>query len=265
MIPHLLGLRLDADRPVRDQIHEAASAGARGVVLDASGELAPHRLGSTGRRELRHILRTTELSLVALALPTRRAFDTADQLDDRIRRADSAFAMAYELGTCVVLARVGAIPGPEDETRRDVFMSSLLALGQRADHQGVRLAIETASETGEKLAAFLESVVSPGLAASVDPASLLQTGIDPVVAVRELGSWVLHAYANDATDRARGLNFNPRGIGFPQGALDWAEYLGSLEEIGYRGFLTIWPTASHSLAAAFGAISARLITATSHK
>ena len=63
---HPLGLRLDPERPVRDQILEAAQIGARGVVLDASGELAPHRVGATGRRELRHVLRTTELALVAL-------------------------------------------------------------------------------------------------------------------------------------------------------------------------------------------------------
>jgi sugar phosphate isomerase/epimerase len=25
------------------------------------------------------------------------------------------------------------------------------------------------------------------------------------------------------------------------GSLDWAEYLGALEEIEYRGYLTIWP------------------------
>ena len=31
------------------------------------------------------------------------------------------------------------------------------------------------------------------------------------------------------------------GSGFPAGGLDWEEYLGALEEINYRGFLTIWP------------------------
>ena len=34
---------------------------------------------------------------------------------------------------------------------------------------------------------------------------------------------------------------NPRGSGFPPGALDWEEYLGALEEINYRGYLTVWP------------------------
>jgi sugar phosphate isomerase/epimerase len=250
-----LGLRLDPERSVRDQIHEAARLGARGVVLEASGELAPHRLGATGRRELRHILRTTELLLIALSLPTRRAFDTTDQLDDRIRRADAAFAMAYELGTTIVLARAGALPAPEDATRREIFHSALLALGQGADHHGVRLAMETGSESGEKLASFLNALASPGLAASIDPASLLQTGIDPVVAARELGPWVVHAYANDATSGGRAPAINPRGLGFPRGALDWAEFLGSLEEIGYRGFLTVWPTAGRPVASQFQAVA----------
>ena len=141
MIRHPLGLRLDPDSSIRDQIHEAARLGARGVVVDATGDLAPHRLGDTGRRELRHILRTVEMALVALSLPTRRPFDTTDQLDERIRRADAAFAMAYDLGTTIVLARVGSIPPAEDAPRREVFTNALRELGRRAEHHGIRLAL----------------------------------------------------------------------------------------------------------------------------
>ena len=53
MLRNPLGLRLDPDQPVRDQIHAAARLGAKGVVLDAMGDLAPQRLGETGRREVR--------------------------------------------------------------------------------------------------------------------------------------------------------------------------------------------------------------------
>ena len=98
MIRHPLALRLDPDQPAREQVYEAARLGARGVVLDAAAELAPHRLSDTGRREIRHLLKSVELRLVALSLPTRRPFDTHDQLDERIRRADATFAIAYELG-----------------------------------------------------------------------------------------------------------------------------------------------------------------------
>ncbi len=250
MIRHALGLRLDSGRPVRDQIHEAARMGARGVVLEAIGDLAPPRLSETGRRELRHLLRTMELSLVALSLPTRRSFDTTDQLDDRIRRADLAFALAYELGTNLVLARAGQVPPQDDKERREVFTGAISSLGQRADHRGVRLALETGSEPGQQLKTFLEALDMVSLAASIDPASLLRVGIDPVAAARELSTWVAHAYAGEARSAGSAAP-NPRGFGFAAGALDWEEYLGALEEIGYRGFLTVWPDPSEDPRARF--------------
>ena len=258
MIRHPLALRLDPDRSVRDQIHESARLGAEGVVVEAIGDIAPHRLGDTGRRELRHILRSVEMSLVALALPTRRPFDTTDQLDERMRRADAAFAMAYELGTKNVLARAGTIPPTEDEERLAVFANTLLELGRRAEHHGVKLALETGADPGSKLKSFLENLGSPGLAASIDPGSILQAGVDPIATARELASWVVHAYAKDATGSSGMPAFNPRGFGFPPGALDWEEYLGSLEEIGYRGFLTVWPAPGRPASAQFTAVLDRL-------
>ena len=179
MIRHPLGLRLAPDQSVRDQIYEAARIGARGVVIDAIGDVAPHRLGETGRRELRQILRTAELSLAALSLPTRRPFDTLDQLDDRMRRADAAFAMAYELGTTIVLARAGAVPPREDEARLEIFSQTLLELGRRAEHHGVKLAMETGTDSGQTLKEFLDALGSPGLAASIDPAQHIASGDRP--------------------------------------------------------------------------------------
>jgi sugar phosphate isomerase/epimerase len=244
MIRHPLGLRLDSNRPIRDQIHEAARMGVRGVVLEAIGDLSPPRLSETGRRELRHLLRTLQLSLVALSLPTRRSFDTTDQIDERIHRADMAFALAYELGTGLVLARAGQVPAEEDRERLEVFSSALSSLGRRSDHRGVRLALETGSEPGQRLKSFLERLDMVSLAASIDPPSLLRAGIDPVATCRELSTWVAHAYAGDATGSPGSAAPNPRGLGYPAGALDWEEYLGTLEEIGYRGFLTVWPDPS---------------------
>jgi sugar phosphate isomerase/epimerase len=259
MIRSPIGYRINPDpQPtLREAIRQAARLGARGIVLDAAGDLAPQRLTETGRRELRYLLRSVELGLVALSLPTRRPFDTPDGLDDRLNRADGAFGLAYELGTRLVLVRVGGIPAENDTARREAFTTALRELARRADHRGVRLAIETGSEPGETLANFLETLGAPSLAASVDPASLLRGGHDPVQAVRALGSWVAHAYANDATGSA-GAGAHPRGYGFPAGALDWEEYLGALEEVDYRGYLTIWPDPAADPVAAFNAIKARL-------
>ncbi len=252
-----LALRVDPDRSSREQIYAAARMGARGVVLEASGELAPHRLSATGRRDLRHVLRTVELSLAALALPLRRPLSITDGLDDRVRRADAVFEMAYELGTKVVLARPGAVPSEDEADRYVIFQNALTDLGGRAERHGTRLALESGFEPGEKLRLFLDAIASPGLAASIDPALGLQSGVDPVQCVRELASWVVHAYAGNGR-AGGGAAPNPRGFGYPPGALDWEEYLGALEEIGYRGFLTIWPGQGSPAATHFAAVVARL-------
>lgn len=259
MIRSPLGLRLPPHPALRDQVLETAKLGAKGVVLDATGDLAPDRLSESGRRDLRHLLRSTELSLIALNLPTRRPFDTVDQLDDRLRRAENAFTLAYELGARLVLARVGAVPAESDAIRREAFLTAVGELGRRADHRGVRLAIETGTDPGDVLRAMLDGFNTPGLAASIDPAALLQSRIDPVAATRALGDWVAHAYASDSTTTGASIvAANPRGLGFPPGVLDWEEYLGALEEINYRGFLTIWPDPTRPIGPQFKALSERL-------
>lgn len=261
MIRSPLALRLNpaADVSPRDQIREAARLGAKGVVMDAAGELAPSRLGETGRRDLRHLLRSAELALVALSLPTRRSFDTEDQLEDRLARADQAFEMAFDLGSRLVLINAGAVPPETEAERRAIQHRAVTELALRAEHRGTVLALETSADSGGVMAGFLERVNLPILAASIDPPALLQRGHDPVAAVQALGERIAHVYVGDSLgDRTRALTLNPRGAGHSAGSLDWEEYLGALEEVNYRGYVTIWPDASGDTAAQFQAIKARL-------
>ncbi|WP_406700961.1 TIM barrel protein [Singulisphaera sp. Ch08] len=259
MIRSPLGLRLNPGRPIREQIREAATLGAKGVVLDAIGDLAPERLSDTGRRDLRQLLRSVELSLVAVSLPTRRPFDTTDQLEDRLRRAEGAFAMSFELGARLVLARMGELPPESDALRRETWISSLRELSRRADHRGVRFTVETGTEPGSALRPILDGLDTIGVAASIDPASLLVRGLDPVETTRALGPWVAHAYLNDAASAGTNVTVaRSSGDGFPPGALDWEEYLGGFEEINYRGFVTIWPDPAYEPGPRFLAITERL-------
>jgi sugar phosphate isomerase/epimerase len=231
--------------------------GARGVVIDAASELSPTRLTETGRRELRYLFRSVELTLIALTMPTRRPFDTNDQLDDRLRRAEGAFTLGYELGTNVILANVGGVPAEADATRREIFLGALRELARRADHRGVRLTIETGPDPGPTLRKTLDGLASPGLAASIDPAALMLNGHDPIEAVRMLGPWVAHAYARDATASVA-PNLQTGRAGFPPGVLDWDEFLGALEEVAYRGFLTVWPDPNRSSGLQFAGVADRL-------
>ena len=257
MIGPPLSLRIESEGSLKQSISAAARAGAKGVVLEAIGELSPRSLSDTGKRELKSMFRSMEIKLAALALPTRRPFDTLDDLEDRLARADRAFALAYELGTNVVLIRFGAI-GPETEgPGLEAKTHAAVELDRRAERQGIRLAIETEAEPAKILEGFLDRVSSPTLSVSIDPATLLACGADPVAAVELLNARVVHAYASDASATSRNVP-NPRGFGFPGGALDWEAYLGALEEVGYRGFLTIRPLPGQNPIAAFEANKRRL-------
>lgn len=253
MIRSPIGLRLDPSRPVKEQLREAAQLGASGVVIEASGDLAPDRLSETGRREFRHALRTVQLSLIGLHLPTRRPFDTIDQLDERLRRAERACTLAYELGAPLVLARIGPVPPESDADRTAILASTLRELARRADHGGARLAIEGGTEPGLTLRTLLDNLDEHGLAASINPEALIRGGFDPIAATRDLGAWVAHAHANDAPGPGLARSLPGRG-----GVLDWDEYAGALEEINYRGYLTIWPEAGADPAPRFKAVVDRL-------
>jgi sugar phosphate isomerase/epimerase len=242
MIRQPLGVRIDKSDNLRELVQQAATLGAKGVVLEASGELHPDRLSESGRREIRHLLRSLELPLIALHIPTRSPYDQLDELEKRIEKADKAFTLAYDLGTKLVLVRTGAVPPADEPERLGVYTTALTELARRVDHRGVRLAIETGFESGSILKAFLDGIDSPALAASIDPGTLLTHAIDPITTTVALGGWVAHAYATDAATGVRASKIvNPRGTGFPPGSLDWEEYFGALEEINYRGFLTAWP------------------------
>jgi sugar phosphate isomerase/epimerase len=105
---------------------------------------------------------------------------------------------------------------------------------------------------------FLEELNLPSLAVSIEPAALLQAGVDPIGLITTLAPWVAHAYATDASARAMPSANNPRGFGYPPGVIDWEEYLGALEEIGYTGFLTVWPDSTKPAGPQFTTIANRL-------
>jgi sugar phosphate isomerase/epimerase len=253
MIRHPLALRLNPDpsRSFSDALRLAAKAGVAGVVLDASGDLAPDALGETGRRDVRHRLRSAELKITALHLPTRRPFDTVEQLDDRVARVDRALSLAFELGANLALLRVGPVPSDTEVDRLTALRTALVELARRSDHRGVRLAVELGPDPSGPLRAMLDGLNLPTLCASIDPGRLRGAERDPASAVVGLGPWLAHAYATETATRP----------GEPVPEVDWPSYLGALEEVDYRGPLTLWPDPSRDQTAALLALRDRLARA----
>ena len=148
-----LGVTLESlGLPIRRGLIEARRLGLTGLQLDAVGELAPDKLTDTGKRELRHLLRSSGLELTALNCPLRRGLDEPANLQPRIDRIRQVMALSFELVARVVIVQAGGVPAsgssPDDpaEPRAALLRESLLALGQFGDRTGTTLALETGLE-----------------------------------------------------------------------------------------------------------------------
>ena len=115
-------------------------------------------------------------------------------------------------------------------------------------------AIETGPETSAVLKGFLDSLGSTGVAVNLDPANLVMvTGDDPAKAVYNLQKYIVHTHAKDGKqlfykdpEIVYGLKKDPLvtdssflEVPLLDGQVPWKEYLAALEDIGYKGFLTI--------------------------
>jgi sugar phosphate isomerase/epimerase len=233
-----IGIRLESlGLPIRRGLQEAERLGAAGVQLDAVGDLSPDNLQQTGRRELRHLLRAHNLELTALGCPLRRGLDTAQDQEPRIARVRKVMTLSFDLGARVAIVQAGRVPEDAGDPRAGLLTEALRALGEHGDRTGTVLALETGLESGEVLRRFLDRFDTGGLGANLDPANLLMNGFDPYAGARALHGKVVHTHARDA--RSAGPSRAAQEVPLGHGDIDWMQYLGVLEEIDYRGWLTI--------------------------
>ena len=127
-------------------------------------------------------------------------------------------------------------------------------LSRYADSMDAHFAIETGPETSLTLKGFLDSLGSNGVAVNLDPANLVMvTGDDPVQAVYNLKDYIVHTHAKDGIKLKEsdpeviygiiedviqeGSYFEEVPLG--KGKVPFKEYLKALDDIGYKGYLTI--------------------------
>jgi sugar phosphate isomerase/epimerase len=233
-----IGLRIDCLRlPLRQAVRKAAELGVQGVQVNAVGDLHPDRLSATGQRDLRHFLNSLGLELAALGFPTRHGFSAAEGLDARIEAAKKVLTLSYQLQAPIVTGPIGRVPEDTSHPARQLLSDAITELARHAERVGAVFAVETGPESGATLRRFIDSLGGAGVRASLDPANLLVKGYDPVQSVRDLNECIVHAHARDAVREAGGELGREATPG--DGDLDWQEYLGALEEVGYRGWLVI--------------------------
>ncbi|TWU22413.1 Xylose isomerase-like TIM barrel [Novipirellula galeiformis] len=229
-----VAVRIDNLRaPLRKSLQLVSAMGARAVEIDARNGIRPSELSDTGLRQLRKMLDDLDLRVASVRFPTRRGYDTPQDLDRRIEATKAAMQFAYRVGAPVVVNQIGMIPEEKDDPRYITLQSVMEDLGSYGTRIGAMFAAETGTESGETMAELLNASEDSYVAAAFNPGQLIINRHSPRDAIKALGNRIQLVCAVDGViDLAAG-----RGLSVPlgQGTADFPELLGMLEDFQFRG------------------------------
>jgi len=254
-----IGVILESFKADRSNaIKKAAAIGAQGIQMYATqGENSPENLNPSDRKALLDEVKSNGLVFSALCGDLGRGFGNKELNKELIEKSKRIVDLAKDLETDIVTTHIGVVPSDKNHERYKIMQEACYELASYADSVNAHFAIETGPETSAVLKEFLDSLGSTGVAVNLDPANLkMVTGDDPVGAVYNLKKYIVHTHAKDGNML---IKTNPEYIyrvvhPVPEefqkkkcfeevplgtGSVDFKNYLKALEDIGYRGFLTI--------------------------
>ncbi len=251
-----IGVLLDSFRlDTKQAIEKAAFLGADGIQMYATkGEHAPENMTRAKINELKDMMKSNGLVFSALCGDLGMGFGNSELNPSLIEKSKRILDLAKELETDVVTTHIGVVPTDKNHPRYAIMQEACGELSRYADSLDAHFAIETGPEVSKVLKGFLDSLGSRGVAVNLDPANLaMVTGDDPVQAVYNLKDYIVHTHAKDGIKLCENnpevvygiiKDEIPTGEGFREvplgeGSVPFDKYLAALEDIGYRGFLTI--------------------------
>jgi sugar phosphate isomerase/epimerase len=135
---------------------------------------------------------------------------------------------------------LGFVPHEVDSPGFGEMVSLTQELCDYLAANGQALHLETGQEPADVLDTFLVAVARDNIGINFDPANMILYGIgEPLPALRHLGRWVRSVHCKDArwSDQPGVTWGTEMPVG--KGDVDFAAFLGVLDEIGYAGPLTI--------------------------
>lgn len=255
-----IGVMLESFRlPTPEAVSKAVEVGAKGIQMYCThGEHAPENMSPNARRELLELVKAHGLCFSAICGDLGRGFGNADLNPRLIEKSKRILDMSLDMECDIVTTHIGVVPADPNHDRYKIMQEACYTLASYADSIGAHFAVETGPETSAVLKEFLDSLGgTKGVGVNLDPANLVMvTGDDPVVAVHNLKDYIVHTHAKDGVMLQRG---NPeyiyrivqpipeelkgvryyREVPLGQGHVNFSTYLAALDDIGYKGFLTI--------------------------
>ena len=256
MYPFKIGVILNSFRVGTDEsIIKAREAGVSGLQVYATGgEMAPENMTRERLSSFKRLCRDNGLEISALCGDLGQGFTHPEKNPALIEKSKRILYLGKEMGTNIVTTHIGVVPEDKNSDTYKIMSEACYELATYADSLDAHFAVETGPEPAARLAAFLDGLNSTGVAVNMDPANLtMVTGDDPVQAVYTLKKYIVHTHAKDGkmlkpTDTTvlydgiehairEGTAFIELPLG--QGDVDWDNYLKALNDIVYKGFLTI--------------------------
>ena len=259
MYDFLIGEILDSFRfDTKEAVKEGEAIGIKGLQMYCTrGAHGPENFGKEQRRDLLQYVKDHGMVFSAICGDLGRGFGDPALNPELIEQSKRIMDMAKDFETNIVTTHIGVVPADKNHDRYKIMQEACYELARYADSIGSHFAVETGPEPSAVLAEFLDSLDSTGVAVNLDPANLVMvTGDDPVQAVYNLRRYIVHTHAKDGVKLADG---NPeyiyrvvhpipeevqgvkyfKEVPLGTGSVDFAKYLAALDDIGYRGFLTI--------------------------
>lgn len=241
--------------PFTEAVKKAAEVGATGIQTYAvSGEMSPEVLSTARRKEILDIVKSNGIVFSALCGDLGQGFTNPQKNPELIKRSKQIVDLALDLETNIITTHIGIVPENPNTDRFKIMQEACRELAEYADSVGAHFAVETGPETAETLKTFLDSLESRGVAVNLDPANLVMvTGDDPVKAVYTLRDYIVHTHAKDGIklyDKSPEVIYGYiedelreqcafKEVPLGTGSVDFPRYLAALDDIGYKGFLTI--------------------------
>lgn len=253
-----IGVILESFRkPIPEAVEEAVKLGAKGLQVYATRtRLAHEDMTPAQRRDFLRMVKDHGLVFSALCGDLGKGFGNPDLNPALVEESKRILDIALEMETNIVTTHIGVVPQDSANPRYKIMQDACGELAAYADSVGAHFAIETGPEPAKTLRGFLDSLNSRGVAVNLDPANLTMVcRDDAVAAVHTLKDYIVHTHAKDGRqlhdcDPEIVYGIKPRDpscvtdesfIELPlgEGDVPFPAYLKALDEVGYRGFLTI--------------------------
>src|SRR5437763_415013 len=158
----------------------------------------------------------------------------------RIQHTRRAVTLARELGAkCITTEPGGPVePGASWSDALRLFVEMLKPVLDHAEKEGVLLLVEPEPglliETSEQFEEFLRHVDSPAVGLNFDVGHMFCVGEDPAASLNRLAKYVRHVHLEDIAATRVHAHLVPG-----EGAIDFPATLRALDDIDYRGWVTV--------------------------